>query len=787
MKAVIMAGGEGTRLRPLSLGLPKPMTPLFDKPVMEHIIALLRRSGIVEIAVTLQYMPGVVMDYFGDGREQGVSLTYFVEHTPLGTAGSVKNCMDWVGEEDFLVISGDAVCGLDLKAAMGFHAVHRSAATLVLCRHPAPLEYGLVLTGEEGRVERFIEKPGWGQVLTNQINTGIYLLSRRAMDRVPEGQPYDFGRELFPALLEEGEALYGCTVEGYWCDMGDCRSYLNCVADALAGQVPLDFGVPERSPGVWSADELPGGAQIIPPCYLGRNVTVEEGALIGPNTALGEGSTVGRDAMVQRSVLHGAHAGNRSTLYGALLCQGAFTGTGAVLNEGAVLGARASAGEDAILMENVKVWPGREAPAGSRLTASLTTGGLREPLRFGSNGVIHGKVGEEITPELLLLLGGSLGAEGKLGLGWSGGEGARMLIQAAASGAAAAGGQAFLNDAPCPAAAAWLGRCYSLPASLFAAQEGEQIFLHFSDRRGLPLGRARERKLEGAVLRGEQTRVPAGRIGHLEQLSGTGPAYAADAARRTRLSRLPLRPMRVAAPGRTPADQLLRESLERLGCAVQGAWERGIPAFRAGHGGFSLTAMDETGGFLPPERLLAMLLLIEYQDGGGTAAVPAAAPATLDLLAERYGGNLLRVERDGPEAEEHYEALPWLRDAAFAACRLCARLGQTGETLEELERKTPRFHILTKEIPLLSSRGDVMQALRKTGLRAQPVGEGIRIPSGGGWAYLTPLARRSALRVTGEGPEMEIAAELCDFYSGKVRELDKKTVEEHQGEKKREN
>ena len=261
-----MAGGEGTRLRPLSLGQPKPMTPLFDRPVMEHIIALLRRSGITDIAVTLQYLPGVVKDYFGGGGEQGVRLEYFVEREPLGTAGSVKNCMDWLGEEDFLVISGDAVCDLDLSAALAFHRTRRSAATLVLCRHPAPLEYGLVITDEEGRIERFIEKPSWGQVFSNQVNTGIYVLTRAAMDRVPAGRSYDFGKDLFPALLAQGEAMYGHVAEGYWCDMGDCAAYLSCVADALSGKVRLDLGAPRVAPGVWSASPIPPSVQVVPPC-----------------------------------------------------------------------------------------------------------------------------------------------------------------------------------------------------------------------------------------------------------------------------------------------------------------------------------------------------------------------------------------------------------------------------------------------------------------------------------------------------------------------------------------
>lgn len=776
MKAVILAGGEGARLRPLSLGLPKPMTPLFDKPVMEHIIALLRRSGITQIGVTLRYMPQSVQDYFGDGSRLGVSLAYFVEPTPMGTAGGVRRCLDWLGEEDFLVISGDAVCDLDLKAAMAFHAVRRSAATLLLCRHPTPLEYGLVLTDEEGRVERFVEKPAWGEVITNQVNTGIYLLSRRAMERVPAGRPWDFAKDLFPALLEAGEQLYGHLAEGYWRDMGDCPAYLASVTDALAGRVFLELDAAKQGPGVWSASPLPPSVQIIPPCYIGPNVRVGEGSLLGPNTVLGAGSTVGRYSLVQQSVLQGAHVGDRATLYGAILCRNAFVERGAVLNEGSVLGAGACVEADAVVMEQVRVWPHRVVPAGSRLTASLAAGGLREGPRFGERGVIRGRVGQSLTPSLLLTLGNLLGEAGPLCLGWSGGEGAAMLARAAGSGCAAAGSQVALCDAPTPACAAWLGACSGLESTLFVQQEGEEIFLHFFDRRGLPLPRERQRKLEGAVLRGALAQVPVTRVGRQDLLSGALSAYSADAARRCRLSPHPMPPLRVAVPLRDGADLPLAQALERMGCAVQGRWERGIPAFQTAHGGFYLLARDEEGEGLEPDKLLAMTALVEWENGEGRCAVPAGAPALLEDLAAQAGGVLLRLGRDGALAMDCYEALPWLRDGVFAACRLRARLGLTGERLADLAARVPPFHLRSREIPLRAGRGDLVQSLLAAGQGLSPAGEGLRGSRDGGSVYLLPLARRSALRIVGEGPDMETAAELCDFYAGKVRELDRQAA-----------
>lgn len=773
LKAVIMAGGEGVRLRPLSLGRPKPMTPLFDKPVMEHIIALLRSNGITDIAVTLQYMPRCVTDYFGDGTAQGVRLTYFIEKEPLGTAGSVKQCMSFLGDEDFLVVSGDAVCDLDLKAAIDFHAARRPAATLVLYRHPTPLEYGLVLTNSEGRVERFVEKPGWGQVLTNMVNTGIYVLTRRVMDQVPEGRPFDFGRDLFPALLERGEPIYGTAPKGYWCDMGDCAAYLDCVSAALSGKVRLELGVPEAAPGIWCAGPLPSGAELVAPCYLGPGAVVGDGSLIGPCTALGAGSTVGRNSLVQRSVLHKASTGDRTTLYRSILCQGARARDGAVLNEGAVLGEGASAGEGSILMEGVKVWPNQEAPAGGRLSASLTSGGARGPLKFSDGGIIRGEIGQELTPEALMLLGGALGDGTSVGIGHCGGEGARMLAQAASCGASAAGAKVLAHDAPSPSAAAWLAGTWSLPASLYVEQDGSRAYLHLFDSRGLSLSRERERKLEGAMLRGEQLRVPAPRIGPQETVTGAEWAYARDAARRAKPYAAPLRRLEVAVTGRTPADRALAQALSTLGCAVRRDWRSGAPAFYTGRGGFHLLARDEDGEPLSSEELLAMAVLIEYENEAGPVAVPAAAPAAIDAIAARYGAQALRLGRDGREAEERYAAAPWLRDALFAACRICAYMGLTGTRLRGLAGKLPPFALRRREVPLQSDRGAVMQALARELPGAEPAGEGLRVQREDGSLYLVPLTRRPALRVIGEAVSAELAEELCGLCVQAARKLDK--------------
>ena len=241
LKAIIMAGGEGTRLKSVTGDTPKPMARLCGKPVLEHILALLRRSGVGRACIALRYRPEVIREYFGDGARFGLALEYHVEEAELGTAGCVRACRNFYGEEDFLVISGDCACDFDLRALMDAHLRRRPAVTMALAAHESPLQYGTVLTDRDGRVVSFIEKPAWERVVSDLVNTGIYVLSPEAMEPVPtDGTACDFARDLFPALLEAHETILGLPMDGYWCDIGTPRAYHQCNLDALDGLLRLE-------------------------------------------------------------------------------------------------------------------------------------------------------------------------------------------------------------------------------------------------------------------------------------------------------------------------------------------------------------------------------------------------------------------------------------------------------------------------------------------------------------------------------------------------------------------
>src|SRR5437660_1335884 len=250
MKAVIMAGGEGTRLRPLTSNQPKPMLPLANRPMMEHIVRILTEPGFDEIVVTLAFLPQAMRTYFGDGSEFGVRMVYATEETPLGTAGSVLNARQELTER-FLVISGDVLTDFDLSEIVRFHDENKAMATIGLKAMENPLEFGIVITRDDGSIERFLEKPTWGQVFSDTINTGIYFLEPAIFDHIPGGEAVDFSSDVFPKLLADGKPLYGCVVDGYWEDVGTVEAYRKAHQDVLDGKVVIEVPGFRMAEGVW--------------------------------------------------------------------------------------------------------------------------------------------------------------------------------------------------------------------------------------------------------------------------------------------------------------------------------------------------------------------------------------------------------------------------------------------------------------------------------------------------------------------------------------------------------
>src|SRR5688572_26908869 len=323
MKAVLMAGGEGSRLRPLTINRPKPMVPIADRPVMGHIVELLKLHGITELVVTLQYLANVIQDQFGDGSSLGVQIEYSVEESPLGTAGSVKNA-EHLLQEPFLVISGDALTDIDLSGLICFHKEKGALATLTLQHVGNPLEYGVIITDEDAAITQFLEKPSWGELFSDTVNTGIYMLDPKVFDYIEEGAVVDWSKDVFPAMLEQGERLFGYIADGYWTDVGTLHEYMRATADYVGGRVKLPRVGRRIYDEVWvNGDvEIADDAHMQGPIYLGHGVKIKSGAISRGPAVVRDYTIIDARATIDRSISwRNTYIGERAELRGAIVAR----------------------------------------------------------------------------------------------------------------------------------------------------------------------------------------------------------------------------------------------------------------------------------------------------------------------------------------------------------------------------------------------------------------------------------------------------------------------------------
>src|SRR6188472_4227473 len=416
MKAVVMAGGEGTRLRPLTSNQPKPMVPIVGKPCMEHILDLLHRHGMNEVVVTLAFMPQAIRTYFGGGESLDMDVDYSVEEQPLGTAGSVKLAERRL-DETFLVISGDALCDGDLTSLVEAHKAKGAAVTIGLKSVDNPLEFGIVVTDEEGRVERFLEKPSWGQVFSDTINTGIYVLEPEVLKHVPTDRPYDFSKELFPLLLEMGKPMYGMVCEGYWQDIGNLDQFRQANFDALDGQVDLNIPGLRLRGNIWIGEgvEIDDLEDVEGPAYVGNYCRISPQASIGPYSVLSASVTLRERARTVRTVIDAStHVGRSALIEGAVVGRGCDIRSHVRIQEGAAIGDEVVLGAQSQVLPGVRIYPYKEVESGAHIHESLIWESRASSALFGKDGV-SGLINVDLTPEMAVRLAAALGTALKAG------------------------------------------------------------------------------------------------------------------------------------------------------------------------------------------------------------------------------------------------------------------------------------------------------------------------------------------------------------------------------------
>jgi mannose-1-phosphate guanylyltransferase/phosphomannomutase len=826
VKAVVMAGGEGTRLRPLTSNQPKPMVPIVGKPCMEHILELLRSHGLEDVVVTVAFLPQAIRSYFGDGDSLGLRIQYSVEESPLGTAGSVRLAADQL-DDTFLVISGDALCDIDLGALIDFHREKGAAVTIGLKSVDNPLEFGIVVTDEEGRVERFLEKPSWGQVFSDTINTGIYVLEPEVLRHVPTDRPYDFSKELFPLLLEMGRPIYGYVCEGYWQDIGNLDQYRQANFDALDGLVRLEIPGIRLRGNVWvgegvDIDDLEG---VEGPAFVGNYCRISPEASVGAHTVLGSSVTLRERARVARSVVEAStYVGRSATIEGAIVGRRCDLRAHVRVQEGAAIGDEVVVGAQSVIAPGVRIYPYKEVESGAHIYENLIWESRASSRLFGKDGVT-GLVNVELTCETAVRIASALGTAlkhgGRVVASRESPAACRMIKRAMISGLNSTGVEvADLRVLPA-ALNRHLLKTHGYDAGFHVATgavDPELIQIRFFEPPGIQLTPALQKEIEKHFSRQELRRVAFGDVGAVTYPARVRESYSQDLLAsldregiRSRRFRLvvdfgysaasfvlplllgPLEVEAVTAHGFSAERPQRRTSLRE----AIGQTKRLVAAVGADLGavfdsaGERLHLIDERAREIPVEQaLLLFLRLIGSNGKRGKLAFPITVTSQVETIVEGSGFEIVRTPASLAEltkaaAEDGVvfagavgggyvfpEFLP-AYDAIASLCKLLELLAPERRPLSELVAELPRPTLVHRQLPCpWALKGLVMRVLteRLKGRELDLV-DGIKVFGERGWAQVLPDPDEPLLHLYAEGQTDEDTAALEAELRSLVEEI----------------
>ncbi|TBR57810.1 mannose-1-phosphate guanylyltransferase [Westiellopsis prolifica IICB1] len=681
MRAVLMAGGSGTRLRPLTCDLPKPMVPILNRPIAEHIINLLRRHDITEIVATLHYLPDALRDYFQDGSDFGVQITYSVEEDqPLGTAGCVKNIAELL-DETFLVISGDSITDFDLTAAIEFHKQKKSKATLILTRVPNPIEFGVVITDEDHRICRFLEKPSTSEIFSDTVNTGAYILEPEVLEYLPANTESDFSKDLFPLLLAKGEPMYGYIAQGYWCDVGHLDAYREAQYDALEQKVSLDFPYREKSSGVWVGQNtyIDPTAKIEAPVVIGDNCRIGARVHIEPGTVIGDKVTIGADANLKRPIVwNGAIIGEEAQLSACVISRGTRVDRRAHVLEAAVVGSLSTVGEEAQISPGVRVWPSKKIDSGAILNINLIWGNTAQRNLFGQRGV-QGLANIDITPEFAVKLGAAYGSTLKPGSRVTVSRDqrniSRMVTRSLIAGLMSVGIDIQNLDATAIPIARTVIPTMGVVGGIHVRVHPDRpdyILIEFMDAKGINISKAQEKKIEGAYFKEDMRRSLIHEVGDVAYPSQVVDEYCTAFEKLLHIDTLRNSRAKVVIDYvYAVSGAVLPQMLDTFGAdavvlnaslnkTAMSATDRETLLTQLGHvvealkanfgiqvsaNGEQLILVDESGIPIRGEMLTALMVdMMLTSNPRGTVVVPVHTSSAVEQIARRHDGRVIRTK-----------------------------------------------------------------------------------------------------------------------------------------------
>jgi mannose-1-phosphate guanylyltransferase/phosphomannomutase len=817
MKAVVMAGGEGSRLRPLTSQYPKPLVPVVGTPVIEHILRLLRDHGITQVIITLQYLGAEIRNRLGDGSDLEMEIEYVVEDRPLGTAGSVRNAAHLL-DDTFLVISGDALTDIDLTWVIEEHRRRQSHASIVLKSVPNPLEYGVVVTEPDGRVRRFLEKPSWGEVFSDHANTGIYVIEPRVLEHIKPETSVDWSQDVFPRMLRRKEPLFGIVVDGYWCDIGSIQSYMQANWDALEGSVRCH--IPGRRDGnVWIGEgvEFGIGVQLEGPAFIGDEVKLKAGAFINGHAVVDKYTIIDDNAKVSNTVIwpH-SYVGENCRLRQSIICRNVTIKDGSLLEENTVVGDDCVIGRGSRVRSGVKIWPHKEIEPGSTVNESVIWAGEWRRGLFSSYGM-GGLINVELTPEFCARLGAAFAAtlprSATITVARDHARSSRMIKRALVSGLISAGAMVRdINEVPVPMTqfATRGGHCDAGVHVLVSPLDQRSADIRFFDSDGLQIDKRAERKFENLFFREDFRRAAFYEMGDIEYVDPTAEyrqhlLASVDAAairaagfrvlidydysqaslilpgilNELGVSAIPLnaglneQPHHRTVPEETAL--ISRTVHADVGCMINSTGER-------------ITFIDDEGTVLTPYESFGILVSWWMRTHPGIVLAPATTPQWIATLVTELGGSFTATPGEasavlracaapntclGSDGEGGF-IWPYFfgaYDAMYTLAKLLEMRAVFQTPLSEMRRALPvSTYITATEFCPWEAKGKVMRRLLEDhGGRDLDLVDGLKVFVDGGFVLVRPDPDEPAYHVVASVGDEATGQRLVAEYLDKVR------------------
>jgi len=810
MKAIIMAGGLGSRLRPLTCNTPKSMMPILNKPIMQYIIELLKKNGIEDIGITLQYLADEVTNYFEDGNKFGVRIKYFIEETPLGTAGSVKNAEDFL-DDTFIVISGDSLTNINLSKVIDYHKSKNAIGTLVLKEVQVPLEYGVVLTDKEGRVTEFLEKPRWNEVISDKVNTGIYILEPRIFSYYGKNKKFDFSEDLFPMLINNGETLYTYVADGYWCDIGTIQEYTKCHFDILRGNAKLKVDLEKYKNKIWVGKncEIDIKTKIIPPVFIGNNTRIYGGAEIGPYTVLGRNNIISAGATIKRSILFdNCYVGDNAEIRGTVLCKNVQLESKTSVFEGAAIGDDTLIKTNSIVKPGVKIWPNKLIESNTIVKSNIIWGEKFSRTLFGKKGITGG-INIDITPEFVSKLGSAYGSLLKYGsrvaISCNDNGAAQMIKYSLATGLLSMGMEVYDLEETTTAMTRYAVKFFRVSGAIHVIVDKDnpqKVNILFMNENGIDIDKSMERKIENSFIREDFRRVRTDCFKGVVHFDNNEKYYIRSIINRLDIPKIKIKKYKVVISTRNSlicyivkeifseleVNAVLYEKVKDLvGLSKKVVENKANLGVYISDEGEYATFVDEKGNIIKEDSYDALryFIMLKYSKIN-TLVVPVTSSEAIKKVASMCKVKFIRTKTSQKSILDEYikneKSLTKMDiingylitlDAVGILMFTLNLMANDSLSLFQIISRFSTYHKKEQKVRCPSNiKGKIMRSLmEKMDYKVTEIIEGIKFEYGDAWILVIPDVEEPLCKIYTESKDVQLVEKISNEFAKKIEEM----------------